>query len=460
MSLINDMLRDIDRRSIGHELKPTALDDTVTVPPLRARRWPPSWVLLLSVTAVLATLAAFLLYGQAGQPARPVPEPAQMAQPAARAPATPAPPAAAAERAATGQAAQDTPAVEPPAPPARVENLAAAASTLPPASAQPAAEPAAPQEAPPPAAEAPAPAPQSVEVLPGKRVNLRSGPGTEHPVLHVLSARSTLQLLGESRGYLQVRTVDGTTGWISAEFTTAGAPAGSSPAAEATPAAATVATAIAPAEPPAEPQAAPAPAARPQISAPAAESAGDHLSQALRALDRGQTDLAERGLRRALELDPGHAQSVNVLAALLLRQERRAELEALLRKLVAGAAGEPAPAVLLARLHAQGGDTAGALQLIEALPAERLSAEQLAVLATLQQRAGRHADAVANYRRALAGGQQRGTTWAGLAVSLEALAQPAEARAAWEAALAAGPLDAPLAQHARKRLAALGGHGE
>ena len=440
MSLINDMLRDIDRRSIGHELKPTALDDTVTVPPLRARRWPPSWVLLLSVTAVLATLAGFLLYGQAGQPARPVPEPAQMAQPAARAPATPAPPAAAAERAATGQAAQGTPAVEPPAAPARVENLAAAASTSPPASAQPAAEPAAPQEAPLPAAEAPAPAPQSVEVLPGKRVNLRSGPGTEHPVLHVLSARSTLQLLGESRGYLQVRTVDGTTGWISAEFTTAGAPAGSDPAAE--------------------PQAAPAPAARPQISAPVAESAGDLLSQALRALDRGQTDLAERSLRRALELDPGHAQSVNVLAALLLRQERRAELEVLLRKLVASAAGEPAPAVLLARLHAQGGDTAGALQLIEALPTERLSAEQLAVLATLQQRAGRHADAVTNYRRALAGSQQRGTTWAGLAVSLEALAQPAEARAAWEAALAAGPLDAPLAQHARKRLAALGGHGE
>ncbi len=456
MSLINDMLRDIDRRGIGHEIKPTALDDTVTVPPLRARRWPPSWVLLLSVTAVLAALAGFLLYGQAGQPARPVPEPAQMAQPAARAPATPAPPAAAAERPATGQAAQDTPADAPPAAPARGENLAAAVTASPPASAPPAAEPATQQEAPPPAAEAPAPAPQSVEVLPGKRVNLRSGPGTEHPVLHVLSARSTLQLLGESRGYLQVRTADGTTGWISAEFTTVGAPAGSAPAAEVTPAAA----AVAPAEPPAEPQAAPAPAARPQISAPAAESAGDHLSQALRALDRGQTDLAERGLRRALELDPGHAQSVNVLAALLLRQERRAELEALLRKLVASAAGEPAPAVLLARLHAQGGDTAGALQLIEALPAERLSGEQLAVLATLQQRAGRHADAVVNYRRALAGGQQRGTTWAGLAVSLEALAQPAEARAAWEAALAAGPLDAPLAQHARKRLAALGGHGE
>ena len=42
MSLINDVLRDMDRRQARPHGLSTLVDDTVTVPPLRPRRWPPS----------------------------------------------------------------------------------------------------------------------------------------------------------------------------------------------------------------------------------------------------------------------------------------------------------------------------------------------------------------------------------------------------------------------------------
>lgn len=407
MSLINDMLRDIDRRSGDQAIKPAALDGTLTVPPQRARRWPPSWVLLLAMTAVLGALAGILLYGLGGQPARPVPEPAQLAPSVAPSAPTSTAPVAASEQPAGDEAARHTETTAAPQPPAQAGKAVAAVPVSPSPTTSPSlTEPteSAVQAAPEAVADEPAPARPDREIPPGK-----------------LTTIGTPTVAGDAAGPDSV---------VSRPL------------------------------PPVQAEAPPAPTARPQIRPTPAETASEHLAQALKALERGQADVAERDLRRALALEPDHAQALTAMAALLLQQGRRTELETLLGALLARAPDQAAPAVLLARLRAERGDTAGALQLIEALPAERLSAEALAVLATLQQRAGHHADAVANYRRALATGPQRGTTWAGLAISLEALAQPAEARVAWEAALAAGPLDAPLAQHARKRLAALGGHGE
>lgn len=181
MKLIDEVLRNAEDCSIGHEVRPTEIDDTVAVPPLHTRRWPPAWLIALPVGAVLAGSVAYVLNER--------------------------PPATA------SQATAPAPSPDPASP---------VANTAPPAI-----PPATTAEIPPASTETEAPAlPRNVQVLPGKRVNLRSGPGPEHPVLQVLSSHDALEVLDEADGYLNVRAADGTTGWISAAFATASPPLG------------------------------------------------------------------------------------------------------------------------------------------------------------------------------------------------------------------------------------------
>lgn len=430
MSLINDVLRDMDRRQARPHGLSTLVDDTVTVPPLRPRRWPPSWAMLLGVGLALGVLGGYLLYGQqraAGHDQRAVD--AMIRTPAAE--------PAEANAATTQETAAHAPAASPSAPmtetaqrpsPEAAEAPSAEATT------PPAADPAPVTTATPPA---PAPARQ-VFIAPGKRVNLRAAPSLDSTVLHVISARSDLLLVDSHPHFLQVRTADGTTGWVSRDFA-ALEPHAAAPTEAAPPVQATQATA-----PP------PAPA-----TAPAARAAGEQLN-ALRALERGDSAAAESALRRALAADPGHSEALNTLAALLLRQQRSAELEALLADLL----HVPRAAVLHARLLADRGDAAGALRSLEGVGEDSLDGEALTVLGALRQRVGRHAEAVAAYRKAIARGQRAATTWAGLAISLEALAEHGPARSAWEQTLAATPLDPALERHARSRLSVLRGTGD
>lgn len=467
MSLINDVLRDIDRRGIqpGRHAS-VAIDDTVVVPPLRARRWPPSWLMIAAVAALLGSLAAYLLLGLGGGISRAVPDPAELAA-ARAAPGVTAPPAPADDAADTGETAGPTPETRIDAAhmaPTMVDAARQTASATQAAATDAAADSVAPSTAhasidSAPSAIGPAPhtpaslAAPGVYILPGKRVNLRDAPALDSAVLHVLSARSPLTLLGEAQGFLQVRTADGTTGWISAAYARVGAPAPDT-ADTTAPAAPAPVSAV---EPSPAAQSGGAPHA---VRSPPAESAAALHTEALRALERGNPAAAEAALLKALQFDPPHAPSVTALAALLLQQERRGDLEAQLGTLAARSATDTTAAVLLARLQAERGALDAALQTLGGLPEDALDGAQLAVLATLRQRSGQHAAAIETYRRALARGARPGTTWAGLAVSLDALGRAADARAAWEAALAAGPLDAALERHARSRLAALRGTGD
>lgn len=458
MSLINDVLRDIDRRSpqSSRHASPI-LNDTIAVPLVHARRRLPGWRMIVTAAAVLGALAVYLRYGPEGV-ARLLPEPTAPATPHASAVVDPVPPAA--EPPAANDVMQsvhiDAIASPPPEPPSHAPDQHQAA-------AEPRDTTAAPEQGrmhraelaaspPPPATTHAVPVPTTaVAIQPGKQVKLRTAPQLDSEVLHVLSARSPLSLLGQAQGYLQVRTMDGTTGWISAKYARVGDAAPESPA-----------VAVEPPPPSALQEHA---AARPSAESPAtrntavASAATLHI-EALRALDRGHPAAAERALLKALQLDPRHAPSISSLAALLLQQARRTELEARLAELARHTPPEATAAALLARLQAERGAVDDALQTLERLPEESLDGEQLAILATLRQRKGRHDKAIETYRHALAVGPRKGTTWAGLAVSLDFLGNAADARTAWEAALAAGPLDAALDRHARNRLAALRSNGD
>ena len=63
-------------------------------------------------------------------------------------------------------------------------------------------------------------APIDLRAVAGGRVNMRSGPGTGHGVVTVLSRGDRTEVLEEDGGWARVRAADGTTGWMSARLLT------------------------------------------------------------------------------------------------------------------------------------------------------------------------------------------------------------------------------------------------
>ena len=63
-------------------------------------------------------------------------------------------------------------------------------------------------------------APIDLRAVAGSRVNMRSGPGTGHGVVTVLSRGDRTEVLEEEDGWARVRALDGTTGWMSARLLT------------------------------------------------------------------------------------------------------------------------------------------------------------------------------------------------------------------------------------------------
>jgi Tfp pilus assembly protein PilF len=200
---------------------------------------------------------------------------------------------------------------------------------------------------------------------------------------------------------------------------------------------------------------APAPAGRMHKTARPLEpqqQAARHYADALQALRDGDPQRAEAELRAALEIRPGHGDSAQTLATLLVQQGRNGEAETLLDQALNVDARQPALRALQARLLAENGRDAEAVALLQG----SADPEALALLGALQQRLGDHAAAAAAYRQALQRAPQRGAWWLGLAISLEHGREPAAALQAYRRALADAALDTQVNDYVRGRIAALG----
>jgi predicted Zn-dependent protease len=167
--------------------------------------------------------------------------------------------------------------------------------------------------------------------------------------------------------------------------------------------------------------------------------------------DRGE---AEALLRRALEIDPESTPTLIFLAELLFLAGRNAEAVPLLQRVLRGAAPHPRAALLLARYCLDAGQPAAALETAapwcNSLRADaELSALHVAAYAAL----GRPGEAVANYRRLLAGAPDNLVAAQTLAVALNAAQQPEEAEQLVRQTLARRPPTAALHYtHARSLL--------
>jgi MSHA biogenesis protein MshN len=171
------------------------------------------------------------------------------------------------------------------------------------------------------------------------------------------------------------------------------------------------------------------------------------------AMQDNRLPAAEQALREALALSPGHEPSRHALLGILVQQRRNADAEALLAE---GQRQNPAQvgfAMALARLQAERGDTAAALDSLQrSAAAGRERPEFLGFQAGLLSRIGSHADAVLYYRSALRMVPQNAVWWMGLGISLEADRRPSEAAEAFQRARETTGLNAELTAFVDQRL--------
>lgn len=235
---------------------------------------------------------------------------------------------------------------------------------------------------------------------------------------------------------------------------------GVSPAITAAPAAAPGRVAVAP-EPPLkrEPKsaevrrAAESPIAKQVRSQVPAEQADAEYGLGVLAQREGRLDEAQTRYRMALAQQPLHGRAQLALANLFVEQKRYDEAEELLKAGAEQGSRRLPFAQSLARLKAERGDFAAALEVLQQQNAAgEGSAEYQGFVAALLNRLGRHAEAVTHYGDAARLAPNDGRWWAGLGIALDAAGKPDEAREAYRKARALPGLSAELVTHVESRL--------
>jgi MSHA biogenesis protein MshN len=187
----------------------------------------------------------------------------------------------------------------------------------------------------------------------------------------------------------------------------------------------------------------------------ATETADAQFRRAAALLNQGRLSEAEDQLAGALRADPSHAAARQTYVAMLLEQRRVEAARRLLQEALAVNPAQPAFAVALASIYTEQRDYRNALEVLDkAGPAAR-NAEYQAMRGAVLQRLGKHAEAVEAYQNAIRIAPQPGTTWVGLAISLETLGRRPEAAKAYRRALDAGSLAAEAREYAESRARAL-----
>ena len=189
---------------------------------------------------------------------------------------------------------------------------------------------------------------------------------------------------------------------------------------------------------------------------PAAEHAQNAYQEGQRHHIERNYPEAERSWRSALAWDAQHRPAREQLVTLLLATGRAADAQELLEQGMAIAPGYPTFALILARVQVERGQETEALAMLE-LASSRTNGDVdiSAFIATLHQRAGRHAEAAQRFQQVLAGRPLEGRWWVGLAISLEAQQNWQAARVAYARAMNGTSLTAELMRYTEQRMTAL-----
>ena len=174
---------------------------------------------------------------------------------------------------------------------------------------------------------------------------------------------------------------------------------------------------------------------------------------------QGQDKESEAAFTKALDEDRGHAPARQALAVAWLGHGRSDDARQLLATGLAALPQQTALAMLLARIELDRNDTAAAMAVLgKSLDSTPIASAEVAagraLLATLQQRQGQHADATLNFGAALRQDPRHGAWWIGLANSLAAEGKTDSAREAFERARASDDLGPELARYVEQSLRA------
>ena len=191
---------------------------------------------------------------------------------------------------------------------------------------------------------------------------------------------------------------------------------------------------------------------RDRVQAPAYQAELE-FRRAANLLNSGRVADAEHALVAALDADRTHQAARQTLIALYIEQRRIDDAQ---RQLQEGLDANPSYvpfAVALARIQVDRRNYEAALQVLEqARAAGQGNSDFHALRGAVLQRLARHAEAADAYRMALNSGPQSGTSWVGLAISLEALGSRPEAAEAFRRGIATGTLPADVRAYAEQRL--------
>lgn len=179
--------------------------------------------------------------------------------------------------------------------------------------------------------------------------------------------------------------------------------------------------------------------------------------QAAAASKQGDTARAATLYEKALAIRPDYHEARLAYVEMLSDVGRRGDAGAALLDAVERWPGHAAYRLTLARRLLAGGDSAAAVSLLEAgVGASDRQGEIAGTLAALYQQQGRYEQSVAMYRKALLANDRHGIWWTGLGISLESAGDPAQARAAYREAAGLG-LSGDVRSFVESRLEALGG---
>jgi Tfp pilus assembly protein PilF len=175
-------------------------------------------------------------------------------------------------------------------------------------------------------------------------------------------------------------------------------------------------------------------------------------------LQSGKNVAAEETLRQALNLNRSHHASREALVGLLISEGRQIEALELLQQGLQLQPGAGMQAMLAARLLMEQQRTTEAIAILEKTLATRPQAtDYLAFLAALYQREGQYQQSAQVYQRALKGNPGNGTWLMGLGISLEKLNDRDGAMDAYQQALESRQLSKKLRRYVNQQLEKLQG---
>lgn len=183
------------------------------------------------------------------------------------------------------------------------------------------------------------------------------------------------------------------------------------------------------------------------------QQAEAEFRKAVLLMQQGRIDDALAGYQAALNADPGHDQARQALVQLLLENKRGADAERVLQDAIKNKPEKLRFVMMEARLQVERGAVADAVATLERSASfAGQQPDYQAFLAALLQRQERHKEAVEHYRIALQQMPNNGLWWMGEGISLQALQNNAEAKSAYQRALATQMLRPDLQAFVQQKL--------